>query len=227
MTQAIPIITLDGPSGSGKGSVGCRVAETLGWHFLDSGALYRLLALSTIRAGLDAQNESALCALALSLDIGFHAVSKEVYLAGEPVTLLIRSEDCSQMASQVAALGRVRAALLERQRAFAKEPGLVADGRDMGSVVFPEARYKFFLEASLQVRVQRRYLQLKATGQNVSLEDLWQQMKMRDERDRTRADAPLLPAKGAVVLDTTDLGVEAVCAQILRQVHQHSANGTH
>ena len=204
----IPIITLDGPSGSGKGAVGRMLAKQLGWHYLDSGAIYRLVALAAMQRSMASTDEAALCTLAHTVDIVF-----------EDVTPLIRTEACGQMASEIAQLPNLRLALLARQRSFATPPGLVADGRDMGTVVFPEAAFKFFLEASPALRAERRYWQLKETGQNVSLEDLQRQMVLRDARDRTRADAPLKPAGDAVVVDTTVLGVKAVCAQIMQMIN--------
>lgn len=212
-----PVLTLDGPSGSGKGAVGRLLAKQLGWHFLDSGALYRVVALAAIQRSMPANDEVALCRLALSLSPVF-TEDEQIYLDETCVTPLIRSEDCSQMASKIALLPALRLALLERQRAFAKPPGLVADGRDMGTVVFPDAPFKFFLEASIEERTKRRYWQLKEAGQNVSLEDLQRQMVLRDQRDSTRADAPLKPAKDALVIDTMALGVEAVCERIMQVI---------
>ncbi len=210
----IPIITLDGPSGSGKGTVGRCLAARLGWHFLDSGALYRIVALAAIQASIAPDNVSALCVLAGSLEAVFEDDGR-ILNQGRDVSVLIRSEACSQMASKIALLPTLREALLVSQRAFCRDPGLVADGRDMGTVVFPKAPFKFFLEASLEQRVVRRDRQLKETGQNVSLEDLRRQMVLRDERDSARASSPLKPAKDAVVIDTTAWGVEAVCEQII------------
>ncbi len=214
----IPIITLDGPSGSGKGAVGRMLAKQLGWHFLDSGALYRVVALAAMQASITPTDEIALCALASSLTVVF-GDDGSIVLNGCDVTTAIRSEACSQMASEIAQLPNLRLALLARQRAFATPAGLVADGRDMGTVVFAEAAFKFFLEASPALRAERRYWQLKETGQNVSLEDLQRQMVLRDARDRARADAPLKPAEDAVVIDTTALGVKAVCAQIMQMIN--------
>ncbi len=214
----IPIITLDGPSGSGKGAVGRWLAKHLGWHYLDSGALYRLVALAAMQRSIASDDETALCALTQVLQLRFED-GGAIYLDGHCVTELIRSEACSQMASQIALLPKLREALWRRQRAFARAPGLVADGRDMGTVIFPEAPFKFFLEASLEQRVQRRFLQLKEAGQNVNLEDLRQQMALRDQRDTNRADAPLRPAGDAVVIDTTVLGVRAVCETIMQVIN--------
>ena len=221
----IPIITLDGPSGSGKGAVGRMLAKHLGWHFLDSGALYRVVALAAMQASITPTDEIALCALASSLTVVFGDDGRILLRAGtetspyDDVSEIIRTDACSQMASEIAQLPNLRLALLARQRAFATPAGLVADGRDMGTVVFPEAAFKFFLEASPALRAERRYWQLKETGQNVSLEDLQRQMVLRDARDRARADAPLKPAEDAVVIDTTALGVKAVCAQIMQMIN--------
>ena len=219
------IITLDGPSGSGKGAVGRMLAKQLGWHYLDSGAIYRLVAFAAMQTSIASTDEAALCTLAYAVDIVFEENGRILLRAGtetgpyNDVSEIIRTDVCSQMASEIAQLPNLRLALLVRQRAFATPPGLVADGRDMGTVVFPEAPFKFFLEASPALRAERRYWQLKETGQNVSLEDLQRQMVLRDARDRTRADAPLKPAEDAVVIDTTVLGVKAVCAQIMQMIN--------
>jgi cytidylate kinase len=170
-----------------------------------------------MQTSIASTDEAALCGLAHAVEIVFEH-SGASYLAGHDVSETIRTEACSQMASEIAQLPNLRLALLARQRAFATPPGLVADGRDMGTVVFPEAAFKFFLEASPELRAERRYWQLKEAGQNVSLDDLQRQMVLRDARDRTRADAPLKPAGDAVVIDTTALGVKAVCAQIMQMI---------
>ncbi len=210
----IPVITVDGPSGSGKGSVGLRLAKTLGWHFLDSGALYRVLALAGDKAG-QLQNEEALSKLVTKINVTF---DDAILLEGQDVTDKIRSEYCGNLASQIASYPLVRAALLPKQRAFLKPPGLVADGRDMGTVVFPKAVFKIFLEASLAERAKRRYLQLKNIGQDVTLQGLLDEVAKRDARDKQRAIAPLAPASDAWVLDTTGKGIEDVCAEILREI---------
>jgi len=221
--QSIPIITFDGPSGSGKGTIGLLLAKKLGWHFLDSGALYRVLALAAIHQGADltnelALNEPALEELAKKLNVQF--INSEVWLEGQAVTDLIRSGLCGDAASKIAVFPGVRAALLERQRAFCQLPGLVADGRDMGTVVFPEAIVKFFLEASLEERAERRYHQLKDKAQNVTLQALLQEIAARDVRDKGRVTAPLRPAKDAVVIDTTGKGIEEVFNQVMKVVNQ-------
>ncbi len=211
----MPVITLDGPSGSGKGTIGLRLAKELNWHFLDSGAVYRALALASLSEKIELTDESALEALAQRLDLKFDG---EVWLSGKQVTEGIRSETCSQAASKIAVFSKVRAALLGRQRAFQQPPGLVADGRDMGTVVFPDAILKIFLEASSEDRAKRRYLQLKDTSHSVTLDRLLTEIKERDQRDQQRAVAPLKPAKDAVVIDTTGIGVEAVFEQVIQLV---------
>lgn len=207
-----PVIAVDGPSGSGKGTVGLQLAQALHWHFLDSGAVYRALALWAILHQVDPNDESSLEEAAHTLDLRFNG---NVILEGKIVTSDIRSEACSQMASKIAVFPSVRAALLSRLRAFQQPPGLVADGRDMGTVVFPEAILKIFLEASPEERARRRYLQLKDKGQNVTLESLLQDIRERDARDKHRAVAPLKPAEDAVVIDTTGMGIELVLQRIL------------
>lgn len=213
----IPVITVDGPSGSGKGTIGLKLAESLGWHFLDSGAMYRVLALAALNHHLDLKNESEIAALAVTLDVQFNT---EILLEKQNVTDQIRSESCGNVASQVAVFPAVRAALLDKQRAFCKPPGLVADGRDMGTVVFPLANIKFFLEASVFERAKRRYLQLKDTDQNVTLQNLLTEIAERDVRDRGRVASPLIPAKDAVVIDTTGLGIKEVFDRVLNEVKQ-------
>jgi cytidylate kinase len=223
MNNKVSVITVDGPSGSGKGAISRWLAKELGWHYLDSGALYRVLSLAAEQVGLAVQDEAALADLASSLAVRFNDVTGDVYFKNVCVTQAIRSEACAARASKIAVLPRVRVVLLDKQRAFCKAPGLVADGRDGGTVVFPEAILKFFIEASVEERARRRYLQLKALGENVSLEALQQQLSERDKRDRARADAPLKPAQGAIVVDTTTLGVEAVCAHLKERVQSSSA----
>jgi len=210
---SVPVITLDGPSGSGKGTVGRAVAERLGWHFLDSGALYRVLGLAALRHGVALDDEATLATLAQDLDVTFQG--ERVILEGEDVSGAIRSEEAGAAASKVAALPAVRQALLARQRAFRRLPGLVADGRDMGTVVFPDAPLKVFLEASAEERARRRHAQLKAQGHDVNLDQIVADIRARDRRDRERAVAPLKPAEDAVVIDTTELAPEAVIEEIL------------
>jgi cytidylate kinase len=210
---AVPVITVDGPSGSGKGTVSQRLAAALGFHFLDSGALYRLLALAALRRGLDLQDQSALADLARGLDVAF-PTGGDLLLDGESVGEALRTEECGNAASQVAALSAVRAALLDRQRAFRRAPGLVADGRDMGTVVFPDALAKIFLTASAEERARRRYNQLKEKGLDPSMEALVATIRERDQRDRNRPVAPLRPAPDALVLDSTALDIEAVVSRV-------------
>ncbi len=211
--MSVPVITLDGPSGSGKGTVGRALAERLGWHFLDSGALYRVLGLAALRRGVSLDDEAALARLAEGLEVEF--AGGRVLLAGEDVSGAIRSEEAGAAASKVAALPGVRQALLARQRAFRRPPGLVADGRDMGTVVFPDAPLKVFLDASAEERARRRHAQLKAQGVDVNLEQILTDIRARDRRDRERPVAPLRPAEDAVVIDTTELAPEAVIERIL------------
>ncbi|WP_238936110.1 (d)CMP kinase [Pseudomonas weihenstephanensis] len=225
MTQA-PVITIDGPSGSGKGTVAGRLAKELGWNLLDSGALYRLLALAArdhgVKVGVD--NEALLSRLARHLDVQFVAATEgkpaRIILEGADVTQDIRNESVAAGASEVAALPAVRVALLERQRAFQEFPGLVADGRDMGTVVFADAPLKIFLTASAEERARRRYLQLKAKGDDVSLLSLLDEIRARDERDTQRAIAPLKPAADAIQLDSTELSVEQVLERIRSEIAQ-------
>ena len=209
----IPVIAIDGPSASGKGTVAQRVAATLGFHYLDSGALYRLLGLAAQQRGLALADETALATLAGELNIRFEGES--IWLDGEPVGDELRSEQSAAAASQVAALPAVRAALLARQRAFRQAPGLVTDGRDMASVVFPDACLKVFLTASAEARADRRYKQLIGKGMDANIAALLQDIRARDERDSQRSVAPLQLAEGASLLDTTNLGIEQAVAEVL------------
>jgi CMP/dCMP kinase len=222
---AVPVLAIDGPSGSGKGTVSRRLAAVLGWQLLDSGALYRLVALAGLRSGLAADDVAGHARLAHALDVSFGARddgSELVLLGGADVTGPIREETISQGASRVAAWMPVREALLERQRAFATPPGLVADGRDMGTVVFPAASLKIYLTATADERALRRYKQLKDKGSAVSLPALSREIAERDERDSTRAVAPLRPAPDALLLDSTGRSVEQVVAQVLAAGRQRS-----
>jgi len=211
--KRVPVITIDGPSGSGKGTVCQLLATKLGFHYLDSGALYRLLALAAKRHGVELDNIEALAVLAGHMDISFHMQTDsepKVMLEGEDVSSLIRNEEIGSDASLVAAYPEVRAALLQRQRAFAVAPGLVADGRDMGTVVFPDADAKIFLTASPEDRAERRYKQLIDKGESVSLAALVEQVQKRDERDMNRKASPLIPANNAVVLDSSKMSIDEV-----------------
>jgi cytidylate kinase len=212
-----PVITIDGPSGSGKGTISRRLAGTLGWHYLDSGALYRLTALAALGRGIDLEDSSAVTALALRLDVRFApaAEAERIYLDDVEVAGELRTERVGEAASRVAALPAVREALLGRQRDFARAPGLIADGRDMGTVVFPGAQLKVFLTASAEERAMRRHKQLKEKGIDVSLPDLSWDIAQRDARDATREVAPLRPADDAHVIDSTGLTPEEVIGRIL------------
>jgi len=209
----IPVIAIDGPSGSGKGTVACAVAGALGFHYLNSGALYRTVALAALESGTDLENELVLGDIALNLIAKFDGES--VVLGGRDVTDLVRSEAVSLAASRIAALPKVRNALLERQRAFRQPPGLVADGRDMGSVVFRDAALKIFLTASAEERAKRRYKQLMDKGMNANMATLLQDIRERDARDSARAAAPLRQSADAVLLDTTQMSIEEVVGQVL------------
>ena len=222
MAARVPVIAIDGPSGSGKGTVSRRVATALGFHFLDSGALYRLVALAGLRAGLKAHDSVGHARIAAQMDVEFgsdQAGDERVRLWGLDVTDDLRSEKAGSAASRVAAMPAVRTALFARQRQFARTPGLVADGRDMGSVVFPDSPLKIFLTATPAERARRRHKQLKEKGLDVSLAALSRDIAERDERDASRAVAPLRAAADAIHLDSTGLTVDSVVAQILRLAH--------
>jgi cytidylate kinase len=216
--QGVPVITIDGPSGSGKGTVSRVAAKTLGWALLDSGALYRLVALAGRRSGIDLEDAVGLARLAENLNIRFGSTpagGEMIWLGGQDVTHDIRTESAGSDASKVAALPAVRTALLERQRHFAVAPGLVADGRDMGTVVFPDARVKIFLTASADERAARRYKQLKEKGVTATLAALSKEIAERDQRDITRSAAPLVASEDAVLLDSTRMSVDAVVERVL------------
>lgn len=230
MAGPVPVLTIDGPSGSGKGTISRRVATLLGWHLLDSGALYRLVALAGRRQGLAGDDVDGHARAARQLQVRFDTAGdggEQVFLGepGEEVAAQIRSEAMGQGASRVAAWPAVREALLARQRAFARPPGLVADGRDMGTVVFPEAPLKIFLTATPQERARRRHKQLMDKGTGVSLAALSLEIAERDRRDATRAVAPLVPAPGAVVIDTTQLSVDAVVARVVDALRERGLSG--
>lgn len=211
--MSVPVIAIDGPSASGKGTVAKRVAQALGFHYLESGALYRLVALASLRAGVAADDAGALAGLAQNLELRFSPDA--VFLAGEDVTLALTDERCGERASHVARHAEVRRALLERQRAFRRPPGLVADGRDMGTVVFPDARLKVFLTASAEERARRRYNQLKQKGIHANLRALSRDLAERDARDTARAVAPLTQAADARALECSSLTVDAVVETVL------------
>lgn len=218
MAENIPVITIDGPSGAGKGTVAKIVAEQLGWNFLDSGAIYRVLAVAVQHHNINVDEEEAIIPLASHLDVEFKIVDDgepRILLEGEDVTNNIRTEEVGAVASKIAAFPRVREALLRRQRAFKQKPGLLADGRDMGTVVFPDAPVKIFLTASAEERAQRRIIQLQRKGLDVNIGRLLADIRQRDERDQNRSVAPLVPAEGALIVDSTELSIEQVVEKIL------------
>lgn len=215
---SMPVVTIDGPSGAGKGTISKLIANQLGWHLLDSGAIYRVLAVASLHHQIDAEDEEGLVPLASSLDVNFipEDTSTKIVLEGEDVSLTIREEHVGELASKIAPLPRVREALLRRQRGFRQEPGLVADGRDMGTVVFPQALIKIFLTASAEQRAQRRFEQLKQMGKGVNIDRLLSDIQLRDERDSKRKVAPLVPAEDAFVIDSTELSIEEVFESALK-----------
>ncbi|MDB5794830.1 MAG: cytidylate kinase [Noviherbaspirillum sp.] len=213
-TSDIPVIAIDGPTASGKGTVAYRVASRLGFHYLDSGALYRLAALSSLRRGLPLEDEQALAKLAEGLQCRFAA--GEIWLSGENVTEAIRAEEVGNSASKIAALPMVRKALVGLQLGFRTAPGLVADGRDMGTVIFPNAALKVFLTASVEVRAYRRYKQLIDKGFSANMQTLLHDLRERDARDTNRAIAPLKPAEGAYLLDTSDMAADEAVERVLQ-----------
>ncbi|MBU2918663.1 (d)CMP kinase [Psychrosphaera sp. F3M07] len=217
MEQTIPVITIDGPSGAGKGTVCRLLAQKLGWEILDSGAIYRVLALASIHHQIEPSDEDSLIPLAAHLDVQFLSTetSSKIILEGEEVTQSIRNEEVGGIASQIAALPRVREALLRRQRAFRQLPGLIADGRDMGTVVFPDAEIKVFLTASAEERANRRYLELKQKGHDVKIGDLLTEIQARDDRDTNRSVAPMVPAEDAIEVDSTSISAQEVFEQLI------------
>lgn len=222
--NSVPVVTVDGPGGSGKGTVTQMLARKLGWHLLDSGALYRLTALAAHRQGIDLADEAGLVTVAANLKVSFQPTPEgepvRVILDGDDVTREIRTEETGDGASRVAVIQAVRDALLQRQRDFRQAPGLVADGRDMGTVVFPEAPVKVFLTASAEERARRRYHQLKEAGADVNIERLLDEIRARDERDMNRSAAPLKPADDAQVIDSTGLSIEEVLSKVMALVGQ-------
>lgn len=216
MSGMIPVLTIDGPSGSGKGTVSRAVARTLGWHFLDSGAIYRSLAIAVLRNNIALDSEADIVRLAEGMDLSFTADDPpQVLLNAEDIASEIGSETCGNTASRIAASGPVRKALLDKQREFRKWPGLVADGRDMGTVVFTDAEHKVFLTASAEMRALRRLKQLKDKGLDVNLASLTREIEERDRRDRERAAAPLVVAEGAMLIDSSELDVQQVVDCVL------------
>jgi cytidylate kinase len=214
-----PVITIDGPSGTGKGTLALGLARQLRWHFLDSGALYRITALGAQAAGIGYDEVARLCAFASGMEVAFSTVFEgSILLDGKEISDQVRLEESGAKASQVAALPELRAALLQRQRDFRQPPGLIADGRDMGTVVFPDAALKFYLTASAEERAQRRYKQLINKGVDVSLRSLLSDIQARDERDSTRAVAPLRPAEDAIIVATDDLTAEQVFELASRRI---------
>lgn len=223
MTENIPVITVDGPSGVGKGTISHLLATKLGWHFLDSGALYRLTALAAVNRGVALEDEPKVAEIARSLDVEFLAADSgevRIVLENQDVSNDIRTETAGNNASKVAALPAVREALLQRQRDFAAAPGLIADGRDMGTTVFPQAAKKFFLTASAAVRAERRYKQLKEKGFDANLSSLIEEIEQRDERDRSRSASPLRPADDAVSIDTSDKSIDEVFSEVLSHCNE-------
>ena len=225
----MPVITVDGPSGSGKGTVCRLLAEKLGWDVLDSGAIYRVLSLAALHHQIALDNEEALVPLAANLDVQFLIDSDtnagKIILEGEDVTTTIRNEEVGAAASKVAALPRVREALLRRQRAFRTENGLIADGRDMGTVVFPDAQLKIFLTASAEERARRRFVELNERGLDVTLSGLLQDIQARDDRDMNRAVAPLVPAEDAIELDTSELNAQQVFDKVITLLDSSISEG--
>ncbi len=224
MPDIVPVIAIDGPGGSGKGTVAALLATELGWHLLDSGALYRLVAVAALDQGVAPDDETGLGRVAAGLDAEFAATPAGVVvrLAGQDVNRRLRSAEVGVLSSRVAAVPAVRAALVERQRGFRRPPGLVADGRDMGTVIFPDAGLKIFLTASAAARAERRYKQLKEKGENVNLPRLFQEIESRDERDRSRAVSPLRPAADAHLIDSTELSIDEVMERVRELLSESS-----
>lgn len=223
MPENVPVIAVDGPSGAGKGTICRLLAHETNWHLLDSGALYRLLAFAADKENISVLAPKALAARAMAMHVVFKNTSSKsglILLDGEDVTTAIRTESCGNHASKIAAIPEVREALLVWQRNFRQQPGLIADGRDMGTVVFPDAKLKLFLDASAEERANRRFEQLKEQGLDANLESLYEEIAERDLRDRTRKISPLKPAEDAIVIDTTILSVDKVIGRVFEEVRK-------
>ena len=221
MNNASPVLTIDGPSGAGKGTVSRTIAKQLGWHYLDSGAIYRALAIDSLDNQISLDDQSRITELAHELDLSFDCGDEfRVLLKNQNINHRIANESTGNAASKIAAYPSVRTALLERQQAFQQAPGLVADGRDMGTVVFPHAQYKVFLTASASVRAQRRYKQLKEKGISANLSQLTLELEERDRRDLERSSAPLRQAEGALLIDSSDLPIDAVIKQVIQLIQK-------
>ncbi len=219
MDLVIPVLAIDGPSGAGKGTVSRTVAQELGWHYLDSGAIYRALAIAVLQQRVSLDNEVEIIPVAKNLQLEFRFDPQfSVYVDSEDVSDQIQSESCGDAASKIAAYSTVRDVLLNKQRDFRDYPGLVADGRDMGTVVFSDAPYKVFLTASAEIRAQRRYKQLKEKGMNVNLDQITYELEKRDQRDKNRKTAPLIQAADAVCIDSSEISVSQAVARVLEFV---------
>jgi len=220
--SAVPVLTIDGPSGVGKGTVARIIAQQQGWHLLDSGAIYRAFALAVSTRNIDVTNEAELVEVANTLDLEFKTLAGSelvsVYLDGQDVSKILRTEQTGEMASKISSIGVVRAALLKRQQDFAKTPGLVADGRDMGTVVFAAAAYKVFLTASAEERANRRLKQLQNQGSKGIISQILADVVARDERDSSRKHSPLKPAEDALIIDTTELSIDEVITQVVKLI---------